>query len=71
MEHTTKTIQLAKTDHLPTIILMCCERVKCKICNSINMKDIGHGFVDHLSSFMILNKKIDSTKAAIYGYQNI
>jgi hypothetical protein len=35
------------------------------------MKDIGHGFVDHLSSFMKLNKKTDSTKGAMYGYQNI
>lgn len=50
---------------------MFCERVKCNICNSINMKDIGHGFVDHLSSFMKLNKKTDSTKGAMYGYQNI
>jgi hypothetical protein len=36
MEHTTETIQLAKTDHLPATILMFCERVKCNICNSIN-----------------------------------
>jgi hypothetical protein len=50
---------------------MFCERVKCNICNSINMKDIGHGFIDHLSSFMKLNKKTDSTKGAMYGYQNI
>ena len=71
MEHTTETIRLAKTDHLPATILMFCERVKCNICNSINMKDIGHGFVDHLSSFMKLNKKTDSTKGAMYGYQNI